>query len=239
MDMSGTVSGILEILGGGKGEVKDVQVKESSEYTSVVDEEKVAKIDLSSYINQTKLNQELSDMEDEIELAYQKKSAMSDYVLKTSLEENYTNNTALAQLLNDKQDNLTAGEGIDITGNVISATGGSGGGLNLPTDGTPVQIGTFGNNSIYMQYIDVFVGGSTTYDVWIGQQSDIVLSYNVFIMSPSNKGFICPIPFSGNALDCSFLYNESTVNPTIKVYTNIKQGWVNDSRCRGLVIFAR
>ena len=103
MEMSGTVSGMIELLGGGEGEVKDVQVKQTTEYTSVVDEEKVAKIDLSSYINQTKLNQELSDLEGNIEQDYQKKSDMTDYVLKTALEQNYTNNTTLAQLLGNKQ----------------------------------------------------------------------------------------------------------------------------------------
>ena len=239
MEMTGAVSGMIELLGGGEGEVKDVQVKQITEYNSVVDEEKVAKIDLSLYINQTKLNQELSDLEGNIDQDYQKKSDMNDYVLKTALEQNYTNNTTLVQLLDNKQDNLIAGDGIDITGNTISATGGSGGGLDLPTDSTPVAIGTFGNMTIYMQYIDVFVGSSSTYDVWIGQNADIVLCYKVFIMSPSNKGSLISIPFSDDALNCSFITNIWTVNPTIKVSTNIKQNWLSDARCRGVIIFAR
>ena len=238
MEMTGTVSGMIELLGGGEGEVKDVQVKHTTEYTSVVDEEKVAKIDLSSYINQTKLNQELSDLEENIEQDYQKKSDMTDYVLKTALEQNYTNNTVLAQLLGDKQDVLMAGDGIDITGNTISATGGSGGGLDLPTDKTPVVIGTFGNMSIYLQYIDMQVVNGT-FDVWIGQNADIVLGYSLFIMSPGNKGVLIPIPCNDTAITCHYILNINTVNPTIKVYSGVNQSWLNDVRCRGVIMFAR
>ena len=59
--------------------------------------------------------------------------------------------------LSAKQDTLTAGTGISISNNVISATGGSGGGSSLPT--APVADGTY--------FLTTTVSSGTATQSWV------------------------------------------------------------------------
>lgn len=68
-------------------------------------------IDLSSYATKEEL--------EEIIL-----SELKEYVTKTNLADNYYNKDEVVDQLEAKQDTLTAGEGISIVNNVISATSG-------------------------------------------------------------------------------------------------------------------
>lgn len=96
ISFNGTLQGGIE--GGGGGDVVDVKVRhsQSTDYESVVNSEKIALIDLISYIRRNELAQELMVLE-------------NDFDLKLTL----------------KQNNLTAGNNITIENNVISASSGS------------------------------------------------------------------------------------------------------------------
>ncbi len=67
MEMTGTVSGMIELLGGGEGKVNDVKVKEnvSSDFVSVLNEtDKTAYIDLSNKANTTDVENALETKQD-------------------------------------------------------------------------------------------------------------------------------------------------------------------------------
>lgn len=93
---NGTLQGGIE--GGSGGDVADVKVRhsQSTDYESVVNSEKIALIDLISYVRRNELSQELMVLENNFEL---------DLTLK--------------------QDRLTAGDNITIENNVITASSGS------------------------------------------------------------------------------------------------------------------
>lgn len=237
MDLFGEVAGRIGFEGG-NGEVADVKVKTSSDYASVVNpEDKTAYIDLSEYTKRNELSEYVTSEALE--------TTLDDYTTYEYTESRYTplatfnNYTIVAE--QEFQKRLTAGENITIdpVTNTISASGG-GGGLDLPTDGTPVAIGTFGNKSIYMQYINVNVHtGATNFDVWTGQSGDYVLGYNMYIHSPNNQGVVIGIPNNDSYCDTSYVTNINTVIPTIKLYINIKQGFLSDVMCVGYVLFVR
>lgn len=234
MDLFGEVAGRIGFEG--SGEVADVKVKTSSSYESVVNpEDKTAYIDLSEYAKENELSEYVTS--DGLSLI------LANYVTSTSLSNilnDYVTDNELSTELSNYQPKLIAGDNITIEDNVISASGGGGGGLDLPTNGTPVAIGTFGNKSIYMQYVNVNVNnGLTEFDVWNGQSGDYVLGYNMHIYSPNNQGAIINIPVNNSACDTSYTVNINTVIPTIKLYINIKQVWLSDAKCVGYVIFAR
>lgn len=96
ISFNGTLNGSIE--GGSGGDVADVKVRHSqtTEYESVVNDEKIALIDLVSYVRRNELAQELQTQE-------------YNFDLKLDL----------------KQNNLIAGENITIENNVISSSGGS------------------------------------------------------------------------------------------------------------------
>lgn len=248
MDLFGEVAGRIG-MGGGGGEVADVKVKTSSQYESVVDEnDKTAYIDLSDYAKESELSEYVTSDGLTLILANyvtstSLSSILNDYVTDSELStalSYYVTQSELSTELTSYQPKLTAGENITIENNVISASGGGGGGLDLPTDGTPVAIGTFGNKTIYMKYVNVNVHtGATNFDVWTGQSGDYVLGYNLHIHSPSNQGVVIGIPNNDSYCDTSFVTNINTVIPTIKLYINIKQGFLSDVMCVGYVIFTR
>ena len=235
MDLFGEVAGRIGFEGG-NGEVVDVKVKTSSSYESVVNpEDKTAYIDLSEYAKENELSEYVTS--DGLTLI------LANYITSTSLSSilnDYVTDNELSTELSNYQPKLIAGDNITIEDNVISASGGGGGGLDLPTNGTPVAIGTFGNKSIYMQYVNVNVHtGATNFDVWTGQSGDYVLGYNMHIHSPNNQGVVIGIPNNDSYCDTSYITNINTVIPTIKLYINIKQGFLSDVMCVGYVIFAR
>jgi hypothetical protein len=92
ISFNGTLNGSIE--GGSGGDVADVKVRhsQSAEYISVVDSEKIALIDLISYVRRNELSQELMVLKDNFDLKL-------DY----------------------KQNNLIAGDNITLENNVISA----------------------------------------------------------------------------------------------------------------------
>ena len=92
INFNGTLQGGIE--GGGGGDVVDVKVRhsQSTDYESVVNPEKIALIDLISYVRRNELAQELMVLENNFDLE-----------------------------LTLKQDRLTAGDNITIENNVISA----------------------------------------------------------------------------------------------------------------------
>lgn len=96
INFSGTLAGSIADSGGGN--VDDVKVRHSqtTEYESVVNDEKIAMIDLVSYIRRNELAQELETQE-------------YNFNLKLDL----------------KQNNLIEGDNITIKNNVISASSGS------------------------------------------------------------------------------------------------------------------
>ena len=104
ISFNGTLNGSIE--GGSGGDVADVKVRhsQSTEYVSVVDSEKIALIDLISYVRRNELAQDLMVLEDNFDLK-----------------------------LDLKQNNLIAGENITIENNIISAASGSST-INYSTD---------------------------------------------------------------------------------------------------------
>lgn len=142
--------------GGGGGNVDDVKVNG----TSVVDENKVAQIDLSdyatqsyvtnalddytttavlqaNYYNKTEVNSRLADKAD-ASTTYTKTEVDTALSSKANANSVYTK-TETDDILDAKQDTLTAGTGINIdANNVISATGGSGTITDVQVDGVSV-----------------------------------------------------------------------------------------------------
>lgn len=104
ISFNGTLQGGIE--GGSGGDVADVKVRhsQSTDYESVVNPEKIALIDLISYVRRNELAQELMVLENNFDLE-----------------------------LTLKQDRLTAGDNITIENNVISAVSGSST-INYSTD---------------------------------------------------------------------------------------------------------
>ena len=103
MELTGSVSGNINLGGSGGGGLDDVLVKKTTDYESVVENDK-AYIDLSWVASKTSLADYVT-LED-----------MTDYYDKIEVD----------GLLNQKQDKLTAGDNITINNNVISASGGGG-----------------------------------------------------------------------------------------------------------------
>lgn len=115
MELIGSVSGNINLGGSGDGGLDDVLVKKTTDYESVVENDK-AYIDLSWAASKTSLDD------------YVTLDDMSDYYDKIEVN----------GMVNQKQDKLTAGDNITINNNVISS---SGGGVNFST--TEQEIGVW------------------------------------------------------------------------------------------------
>ena len=103
--LQGNVAGSIRLTGGGGGgDLTDVQVKTEAagDYESVV-VDGIALIDESSFLTD---------------------SDLTPYSTTAEIEAEYYNQDDVDELLEDKQDVLTAGDNITITNNVISASGG-------------------------------------------------------------------------------------------------------------------
>ena len=249
MDLYGEIAGRIGVEGGGS-DIKDVKTKTtpSGSYNSVVnDEDKIAYIDLSSYAKES----ELSD--------YATKSELSDYVTSTALEttlEDYTTyeytesrytpvatfNAYQISAESHFQKTLVAGENITINPvtNVISASGG-GGGLDLPTDGTPVSIGTFGSMTLYAQSVSVTANTYALCRFWTGQSGDIVLSASAIAVCNANPPTKMVVPSSiTNQVSFSWYTDDYEALPHLSIYSTLDSNlWSRGATIKGMVIFAR
>ena len=227
---SGTKIADYEIDGGG-GSLYAPTPESPIEYTASsplsIDSQHNISIDLSGYASTSYVSNQILGMTQYVDGNFQRKLSAG-----TGIDIGLDNSISTSFDITDYQPKLTAGENITIdVNNVISASGG-GGGFDLPTNGTPVEIGTFGNKSIYMQYVNVNVHtGATDFSVWIGQSGDYVLGYNMHIYSPSNQGALVNIPTNDSSIDTYFYTNIYTVIPTINLHCNIKQVWLADVMC--------
>lgn len=252
MDLFGEVAGRIGYEGGG-GDVADVKVKTSSQYESVVNpEDKTAYIDLSVYAKES----ELSGLVTSESLQTTLEDYTTDEALQTTLEDyttyEYTESryTPLATFNNYTitaeshfQKTLVAGENITINPvtNVISASGGGGGGLDLPTDGTPVEIGTFGNMTLYAQSVSVNANTYALCRFWTGQAGDIVLSANAIAVCNASNNVKMVVPSSiTNQVSFSWLTDDYEALPHISIYSTLDSNlWSRGAVIKGMVIFAR
>lgn len=140
------------------------------------------------------------------------------------------------------QPKLTAGENITIDeNNVISASGGGGGALDLPTDGTPVAIGTFGSKTLYAQSVSVNANTYALCRFWTGQSGDIVLSASAIAVCNANPPTKMVVPSSiTNQVSFSWLTDEYEVLPHLSIYSTLDSNlWSQGAVIKGMVIFAR
>lgn len=154
-----------------------------------------------------------------------------------------TNNTISTDFdISDYQPKLTAGTGIDITNNVISATGGSGGSSwDIPTDGTPLAIGTFGSQTLYVQSVSVSANTYALCRFWTGQAGDIVLSANAIAVSNGRPAVKMVVPASiTNIVSFSWRTDDYEANPHLSIYSTLDSNlWSRGATIKGMVIFAR
>ena len=236
MDLFGEVAGRIGFEGG-NGEVSDVKVKTSSDYESVVDEDdKTAYIDLSGYAKESELSQYVTN--DGLTLI------LANYVTSTSLSSilnSYVTDSELSTELESYQPKLTAGENITIENNVISASGGGGGGLDLPTDGTPVAIGTFGSMTLYAQSVSINANTYSLCRFWTGQSGDIVLSANAIAVANASNNVKMVVPSSiTNQVSFSWYTDDYETLPHLSIYSTLDSNlWSWGAVIKGIVIFAR
>lgn len=153
-----------------------------------------------------------------------------------------TNNTISTDFdISDYQPKLTAGTGIDITNNVISATGGSGGSSwDIPTDGTPLAIGTFGSQTLYVQSVSVSANNYALCRFWTGQAGDIVLSANAIAVSNGVPAVKMVVPASITNVSFSWRTDDYEANPHLSIYSTLDSNlWSRGATIKGMVIFAR
>ena len=239
MDLFGEVAGRIGFEGG-NGEVVDVKVKTSSDYASVVNpEDKTAYIDLSGYAKSSELSGLVTSEALETKL--------EDYTTYQYTESRYTPlasfNNYVITAESHFQKKLTAGENISIdpVTNVISASGGGGGGLDLPTDGTPVAIGTFGSMTIYAQSVSVNANTYALCRFWTGQSGDIVLSANAVAVCNANPPTKMVVPSSiANQVSFAWYTDEYEALPHLSIYSTLDSNlWSRGAVIKGMVIFAR
>lgn len=240
MDLFGEVAGRIGFEGGSGG-VADVKVKTSSDYESVVNpEDKSAYIDLSKYVTSDGLTLILANYVTSTSLSNILNEYVSENELSTTLGDYVTNGELSSELAN-YQPELIAGDGIDITNNVISATGGGGGAWDLPTDGTPLEIGTFGNMTLYAQSVSVSANTYSLCRFWTGQSGDIVLLASAIAVCNANPPTKLVVPSSiTNQASFSWYTDDYEANPHLSIYSTLDSNlWSRGATIKGVVIFAR
>lgn len=196
-------------------------------------------IDLSDYATQS----DISDFVTDTELS----TVLEDYTTYQYTESRYTPlatfNSYTISAESHFQKTLTAGENITIdpVTNVISASGGGGGGLDLPTDGSPVAIGTFGSMTLYAQSVSVSANTYNLCRFWTGQAGDIVLSANAIAVCNNNPPTKMVVPSSiTNIVSFSWYTDDYEALPHLSIYSTLDSNlWSGGATIKGMVIFAR
>ena len=267
MLMNGSVTGGIELVGGGS-DVTITPTLESG--TKIADfsiddvngvlyapsqqsltaqlplsiSDSMISIDLSDYMTESEIytffpttsyvNNMFQSMSRDLQENYQKKLTAS-----SGITIDVSNNISTSFDISDYQPKLTAGDGIDITNNVISATGG-GGAWDLPTDGTPLEIGTFGNMTLYLKAVSVSATNYALTRIWTGVSGDIVLLCNCVAYPNGNPPSKIPIPFSGiwqGAI--SWNSDDYEALPHMSVYSALDGNmWRSGATIKGVVMYA-
>lgn len=246
--MRGSLDGGITFEGGG---VSDVLTKTSGNYTSVVNQsDNKAYIDLSGYVKPSDLsnyvtNDGLTLILSNYVTSTSLSTVLSDYVtdseLSTALSD-YVTDSELSTELTSYQPLLTAGDNITIENNVISASGGGGGASwDIPTDGTPVSIGTFGSMTLYAQSVSVNANSYSLCRFWTGQHGDIVLSANAIAIANASNNVKMVVPSSiTNIVSFSWYTDDYEALPHLSIYSTLDSNlWSRGAVIKGLVIFAR
>ena len=247
MEMTGSVSGMIELLGGGSNvsitptlttgtKIADYEIDSTpGELYAPTPEALIASapLDITSGV----ISIDLSD--------YQEKLTAGSYISIDSDNEISCNppitNVWYTPEPDVQQDVLIGKFTVnDVTQNVYAPAGG-GGGLDLPTNGTPVSIGTFGSRTLYAQSVSVSANTYALCRFWTGQSGDIVLSANAIAVCNNNPPTKMVVPSSiTNIVSFSWYTDDYEALPHLSIYSKLDSNlWSGGATIKGMVIFAR
>lgn len=248
MEMTGSVSGMLELLGGGSNvsitptlaagtKIADYEIDSTpGELYAPTPEALTAAAPL--VISSGVISIDLS--------GYQEKLTAGSYITIDSDNEISCNppitNVWYTPEPDVQQDILIGKFTVnDVTQNVYAPAGGGGGSLDLPTDGSPVAIGTFGNMTLYAQSVSVAANNYALSRFWTGQAGDIVLSANAIAVANVSNNVKMVVPSSiTNIVSFSWYTDDYEALPHISIYSTLDSNfWSNGATIKGMVIFAR
>ena len=248
MEMTGSVSGMIELLGGGSNvsitptlaagtKIADYEIDSTpGELYAPTPEALTASAPLD--ITNGVINIDLSD--------YQEKLTAGSYISIDS-DDVISCNPPITNVWYtpepDVQQDVLIGKFTvnDVTQNVYAPAGGGGGSLDLPTDGTPVEIGTFGSMTLYAQSVSVNANSYALCRFWTGQHGVIVLSANAIAIANGSNNVKMVVPSSiTNQVSFSWNTDDYEALPHISIYSTLDSNlWSRGATIKGMVIFAR